>query len=34
VTLYDLKSQERRMRNLRKQAEEMGYELIERKEAA
>ena len=34
VTIYELKAQERRMRNLRKQAEELGYELIERKEAA
>jgi transposase len=34
VTLYELKAQERRMRNLRKQAEELGYELIERKQAA
>jgi len=34
VALYELKSQERRMRNLRKQAEELGYELTERKQAA
>ena len=34
VVLYELKSKERRMRNLRKQAEELGYELTERKEAA
>jgi transposase len=34
VALYELKAQERRMRNLRKQAEELGYELIERKQAA
>lgn len=34
VALYELKSQERRMRNLRKQAQELGYELIESKQAA
>jgi len=34
VTIFELKAQERRMRNLRKQAEELGYELIERQKAA
>jgi transposase len=33
VTVYEFKAQERRMRHLRKQAEELGYELVERKEA-
>jgi chemotaxis response regulator CheB len=32
--VYELKAQERRMRHLRKQAEDLGYELIERKQAA
>jgi len=34
IAVYELKAQERRMRNLRKQAEELGYELIERQQAA
>ena len=34
VAVYELKAQERRMRSLRKQAEELGYELIERQQAA
>jgi transposase len=34
IALYELKAQQRRMRNLRKQAQELGYELIERKQAA
>jgi hypothetical protein len=34
VAVYELKAQARRMRNLRKQAEELGYELIEKQEAA
>jgi hypothetical protein len=34
VTIYELKAQERRMRNLRKQAQELGYELVERQQAA
>jgi transposase len=34
VAIYDLKAQEHRTRRLRKQAEEMGFELVERKEAA
>ena len=34
IALYELKAQQRRMRNLRKQAEELGYELTERKQAA
>jgi len=34
VMVYELKAQERRMRDLRKQAEELGYELVERQQAA
>jgi len=34
VVVYEFKSQERRMRHLRKQAEELGYELVEKQEAA
>jgi len=34
VAIYDLKAQEHRTRRLRKQAEELGFELVERKEAA
>lgn len=34
VALYELKAQERRMRTLRKQALELGYELVERQQAA
>jgi hypothetical protein len=34
VAIYDLKAQEQRTRRLRKQAEEMGFELVARKEAA
>jgi len=34
VAIYELKAQERRMRNLRKQAQELGYELVERQQAA
>ena len=34
VAIYDIKSQENRMRYLRKQAEELGFELVARKEAA
>lgn len=34
VTIYELKAQERRMRNLRKQAQELGYELVAKQQAA
>src|SRR5579862_1291896 len=34
VAVYELKAQERRMRHLRKQAEELGYQLVEKQEAA
>ena len=34
VAIYDIKAQEHRMRHLRKQAEELGFDLVERKEAA
>ena len=34
VAVYELKAQERRMRHLRKQVEELGYELIEKQQAA
>jgi hypothetical protein len=34
VLVYESKAQERRMRNLRKQAEEMGFQLVEIKQAA
>ena len=34
VVIYDVKAQEHRTRRLRKQAEELGFELVERKEAA
>ncbi len=34
VAIYDIKAQEHRMRRLRKQAEELGFELVSRKEAA
>jgi transposase len=34
VVVYEFKAQERRMRHLRKQAEELGYQLIEKQQAA
>jgi hypothetical protein len=34
VAVYEVRAQERRLRNLRKQAEELGYELTERQQAA
>lgn len=34
VLVYESKAQERRMRHLRKQAQEMGFELVEMKQAA
>jgi hypothetical protein len=34
VVVYEVKAQERRMRNLRKQAEELGYQLTEIQQAA
>jgi hypothetical protein len=34
VAIYDIKAQEHRTRRLRKQAEELGFELVVRKEAA
>lgn len=34
IVVYELKAQERRMRSLRKQAEELGYELVEKQQAA
>lgn len=34
LAVYELKAQERRMRHLRKQVEELGYELIEKQQAA
>ena len=34
VAVYELKAQERRMRHLRKQAEELGYQLVEKQQAA
>jgi hypothetical protein len=34
VTIYELRARERRMRNLRKQAEDLGYELVERQVVA
>jgi hypothetical protein len=32
IVVYELKSQERRMRNLRKHAEELGYELVQKQQ--
>jgi len=34
VAIYEMKAHDRRVRYLRKQVEELGYELVERKEAA
>lgn len=34
VAAYELKAQERRMHHLRKQAEELGYQLVEKQQAA
>jgi hypothetical protein len=34
VALYEIKAQEQRMRRLRKQAEELGFELVETQKAA
>jgi len=34
IALYEVKAQERRMRHLRKQAEELGYQLVERQQTA
>jgi hypothetical protein len=34
VAIYDIKAQEHRMRHLRKQAQELGFELVARKDAA
>ena len=34
VAVYEMKAHDRRVRHLRKQVEELGYELVERKEAA
>jgi len=34
VALYEIKAQEQRMRRLRKQAEELGFELVEKQRAA
>jgi transposase len=34
IAVYELKAQERRMRHLRKQAEELGYQLVEKQQAA
>ncbi|MDA7511389.1 hypothetical protein N8737_03980 [Verrucomicrobia bacterium] len=34
IASYDQKAQEQRMRRLRKQAAELGFDLVQRKEAA